>query len=53
MLLRAKGIAGGMEELARELRVPKKQLGSWIAGEVETPDGVFQRVIDFLRTAHA
>ena len=49
MLLRAKGIAGGMEELARELRVPKKQLGSWIAGEVETPHGVFLRVVAFLR----
>ena len=51
MLLRAKGIAGGMEELARELRVPKKQLGSWIAGEVETPHGVFLRVVAFLRGA--
>ena len=51
MLLRAQGIAGGIEALARELRVPKKQLGSWIAGEVETPHGVFLRVVAFLRTA--
>ena len=51
MLLRAQGIAGGVEALARQLRVPKKQLGSWIAGEVETPQGVFSRVVDFLRTA--
>jgi hypothetical protein len=53
MLARAQQLAGGIEALARHLRVPKKQLGSWIAGEVETPDGVFQRVIDFLRTTHA
>ena len=51
MLLRAQGLAGGIEALARQLRVTKKQLGSWIAGEVETPEGVFLRVIDFLRTA--
>jgi len=53
MLARAQQLAGGIEALARHLRVPKKQLGSWIAGEVETPDGVFQRVVDFLRTAQA
>jgi hypothetical protein len=53
MLARAQQLAGGIEALARHLRVPKKQLGTWIAGEVETPDGVFQRVIDFLRTAQA
>lgn len=51
MLLRALGIAGGIEALARQLRVPKKQLGSWIAGEVETPHGVFLRLVDFLRCA--
>jgi len=49
MLARAESLAGGVEALARHLRVPKKQLGSWIAGEVETPDGVFLRVIAFLR----
>jgi hypothetical protein len=51
MLARAKGIAGGIEELARHLRVPKKQLASWIDGEVETPYGVFLRAVDFLRGA--
>ena len=51
MLARAQGIAGGIEALARELRVPKKQLGSWIAGEVETPHGVVLRVVAFLRGA--
>jgi len=53
MLLRAHGLAGGIEALARHLRVPKKQLGSWIAGEVETPHGVFLRVVDFLRGARS
>ncbi len=53
MLLRAMGIAGGIESLARELRVPKKQLGSWIAGEVETPHGVFLRLVAFLRGKRA
>jgi hypothetical protein len=51
MLLRATSIAGGIEALARHLRVPKKQLDRWIAGEVETPHGVFLRVVDFLRSA--
>ncbi len=52
-LLKAAGIAGGIEALARHLRVPKKQLGSWIGGEVETPRTVFLRALDFLRGAHA
>jgi hypothetical protein len=51
MLARAKAIAGGIEELARHLRVPKKQLASWIDGEVETPQGVYMRAVDFLRSA--
>ena len=51
MLARAQSLAGGIEALARALRVPKKQLGDWISGEIETPDGVFLRVIDFLRGA--
>jgi len=53
MLARAMGMAGGIEALARELRVPKKQLGSWIAGDVETPHGVFLRVVAFLRGTRA
>ena len=52
LLLRALSIAGCIEALARQLRVPKKQLGSWITGEVETPDGVYLRVVNFLRVAH-
>ena len=51
MLARALNLAGGIEALARHLRVPKKQLGSWIAGELETPDGVLLRVVAFLRGA--
>jgi hypothetical protein len=49
MLLRARDLAGGIEALARHLRVPKKQLAEWIDGEVATPHGVFMRVVDFLR----
>ena len=51
MLLRAMNMAGGIEALARHLRVPTKQLGRWITGDVETPHGVFLRVVDFLRHA--
>ena len=51
MLLRATNIAGGIEALARHLRVPKKQLNKWLAGEAETPHGVFLRVVEFLRGA--
>ena len=51
MLARAQSLAGGIEALARALRVPKKQLGDWISGEIETPHGVFLRVVDFLRSA--
>jgi hypothetical protein len=51
LLLKAKSIAGGIEALARHLRVPKKQLASWIDGEVATPPTVFLRARDFLATA--
>jgi hypothetical protein len=50
MLLRATSIAGGVEAFARHLRVPRKQLKRWIAGETETPHGVFLRVVEFLRS---
>jgi hypothetical protein len=49
LLLRARDLAGGIEALARHLRVPKKQLVEWIDGEVSTPHGVCMRVIEFLR----
>lgn len=50
MLAKAMNVAGGLEELARHLRVPKKQLASWISGELDTPYGVFLRAVDFLRS---
>jgi hypothetical protein len=51
-LLIAKSIAGGIDALARHLRVPKKQLASWIEGEVDTPPTVVVRCVDFLAGAH-
>src|ERR1051326_6938538 len=36
-LLRALSIAGGLRAPARHLHVPKKQLGSWLDGDTETP----------------
>jgi hypothetical protein len=48
LLRRAQSIAGSIEALARYLHVPKKQLGSWIDGDVETPRSVFLRAVDFL-----
>ena len=49
----AKSIAGGIDALARHLRVPKKQLASWIEGEVETPPTVVVRCVGFLASAHS
>lgn len=51
LLLKAKGVAGGIDALARHLRVPKKQLASWIDGEIATPPTVFLRAVDFLASA--
>jgi hypothetical protein len=48
MLLEAAGIAGGVRALARRLRVPTKQLTSWMEGEAQTPHTVFLRVLDFV-----
>ena len=50
LLLRARDLAGGIEALARQLKVPKKQLASWIDGEADTPQGVFARAVEFLRS---
>ena len=50
-LLEAMNIAGSIQVLARKLHVPSKQLGSWIEGEVETPDTVLMRALDFIRNA--
>jgi hypothetical protein len=50
-LLEAANIAGSIQVLARKLRVPSKQLGSWMQGEVETPATVIARALDFIRDA--
>lgn len=48
MLVEAAAIAGGIQALARRLRVPSKQLTSWMQGEEQTPHTVFLRVLDFV-----
>ena len=48
ILLEAVGAAGGIRALARRLRVPTKQLTSWMEGEEQTPHTVFLRVLDFV-----
>jgi len=50
-LLQALSIAGGLRALARHLHVPKKRLGSWLDGEMETPPAVVVRAINFLQRA--
>ena len=46
-------IAGGLSVLARRLRVPAKQLRSWMEGDEETPRSVLLRAVEFVRVAHA
>lgn len=48
-LVEAASIAGDIRTLARRLRVPVKQLTSWIEGDDEIPRPVLLRAIDFLR----
>ena len=48
-LFDAATIAGGVQALARKLRVPQKQLTSWMEGDVPTPSAVYLRAIDFVR----
>lgn len=48
-LLDAAAIAGGIQALARRLRVPQKQLTSWMEGDEPTPSAVYLRAIDFVR----
>ena len=50
-LIDALAVAGGIQALARKLRVPQKQLTSWIEGEIATPPSVFLRTADLLRAA--
>ena len=49
VLSQALGVAGGIQALARYLRVPKKQLASWVEGDEQTPAGVLLRAIAFIR----
>jgi hypothetical protein len=51
-LVEAASIAGDVRTLARRLRVPVKQLTSWIEGDEEIPRPVLLRAIDFLRDSH-
>jgi hypothetical protein len=48
-LVEALGAAGCIQALARHLRVPQKQLTSWMEGDEETPRTVLLRALDFVR----
>lgn len=48
-LVQALDAAGGIQALARNLRVPKKQLTSWIEGDAELPHVVLLRALDFVK----
>ena len=48
-LAQALRVAGGIQALARYLRVPKKQLMSWVEGEEATPPSVLARALAFVR----
>jgi len=48
-LAQALRVAGGIQALARYLRVPKKQLTSWMEGEEKTPSTVLLRALAFVR----
>lgn len=50
-LLEAATVAGGVQALARRLRVPTKQLGCWIDGDADAPVAVFLRAVAFLQCA--
>jgi hypothetical protein len=50
-LLEAAAAAGGVQALARRLRVPTKQLGSWMEGDAEAPAAVLLRALGFLQRA--
>jgi hypothetical protein len=52
-LLEAASIAGGVQSLARHLRVPCKQLTSWLDGDMETPRTVLARAVDFIRATQS
>ncbi len=45
-LKRALHIAGGEEKLARNLKCDAAQLRRWLAGDEETPSGVYLKALD-------
>ena len=47
-LQKAADLLGSRKKLARVLRVPTKDLDSWIADEVKPPLNVFLRVVDLI-----
>lgn len=47
-LQKAAELVGGRKKLARLLRVPAKDLDSWIADEAKPPLNVFLRVVDLI-----
>jgi hypothetical protein len=47
-LQKAADLLGGRKKLARVLRVPAKELDTWIADEAKPPLNVFLRVVDLL-----
>lgn len=47
-LARAAEICGGVQALARILRVPVPDLSAWIAGTAATPMEVYLRALEFV-----
>jgi hypothetical protein len=47
-LQKAADLLGGRKKLARVLRVPAKDLETWIADEAKPPLNVFLRVVDLI-----
>jgi hypothetical protein len=50
-LFDAAEIAGGCEQLAKQLRVPAQLLSGWMEGLEVPPQAVYQRAVDLLRQA--
>ena len=45
---KAAEMAGGRDELARTLQVPRAELDRWILGEKKPPREIFLRVVDLI-----
>jgi len=48
VLHRACQIVGGVEQLARQLRVSRAQLHAWLEGEEPPPPAVFLKAVDLV-----